>query len=111
MAQNLMEHALQMERHAEQLATGLAQAGAPKETIQIVTQCASVGRSLAKALGNKNQNPEGANESPEGQEASPEDQAAAQETAEPAQDRSGGAPYGQETADLQAEVQRKRAGR
>ena len=73
MAANLLEHALQMERHAEQLATGLASAGAPKETVKVVTQCASVGRSLAKVLGNKNQNPEPANESPEPEEGAAED--------------------------------------
>lgn len=65
MANNLMEHALQMERHAEQLATGLAQAGADKKVVQTVTQCASIGRAIAKELGNANQNPEEANQSPE----------------------------------------------
>jgi hypothetical protein len=105
MAANLLEHALQMERHAEQLATGLAQAGAPAETVKVVTQCASVGRAMAKALGNKNQNPEAANQSPEAER--------------PAEDRlEGGKEEPQErqrpgnlddaSKNMQAEYQRKR---
>lgn len=107
MAANLMEHAVQMERHAEQLATGLAQAGAPKETIQVVTQCASVGRALVTALGNKNQNPPEANESPEGDHP-PEDQMEPETDGQPPEERQRKGDLGDASRNMAAEYNRKR---
>lgn len=111
MANNLMEHALQMERHAEQLATGLAKAGAPDATVKVVTQCASVGRAMAKALGNQNQNPDAANQSPEAAKPAEDqltpgdkpDQQAPQEQQRPGN-------LADASKNMQAEYQRKRKG-
>lgn len=51
MAQNLHEVAVAAERNLEQLATGLAQAGADEKTVSAVTQMADVTREIVKALG------------------------------------------------------------
>lgn len=50
-ADNLHEHAVQAEKHLEQLATGLAQAGADDGTISTVTKMAEVTRKVVMALG------------------------------------------------------------
>ena len=96
-----------MERHAEQLATGLAQAGAPKETIQVVTQCASVGRSLAKALGNSNQNPPEADRSPEAENPAEDRMDTAEGDQEPAERQRKG-DLGDASRNMAAEFRRKR---
>lgn len=48
---SLHEHAVQAEKHLEQLATGLAKAGADEPTVQTVTKMADVARKLVSALG------------------------------------------------------------
>lgn len=50
-ASSLHEHAVQAEAHLEQLATGLAKAGADEGTIQAVSQMADVTRKIVTALG------------------------------------------------------------
>lgn len=74
--QGLHEHAVQAESHLEQLATGLAQAGASPETIKAVSQMAEVTRKIVVALG-KGQEQAGdagpsAGEQPQGQGPAPE---------------------------------------
>jgi hypothetical protein len=51
MATDLHELAVDGEKNLEQLATGLAQAGANPETVQAVEQMADVLREIVKALG------------------------------------------------------------
>jgi hypothetical protein len=63
---SLHEHAVQAEEHLEQLATGLAQAGADPETVDVVSKMAGVTRKLVKALG-KGQEVTGDAEPPERQ--------------------------------------------
>lgn len=46
----LHDHAIQMSKHAEALATGLGQLNAPDAAIEQVTQCANLGRDVAGAL-------------------------------------------------------------
>lgn len=60
-AESLHEHAVQAEKHAEALATGLAQAQADPATVKVVTQCADVFRKIVMALG-KGQEGTGDNE-------------------------------------------------
>lgn len=50
-AASLHDHALQAEKHLEQLATGLSKAGADEGTIQTVTKMADVARKIVSALG------------------------------------------------------------
>lgn len=50
-ATSLHEHALQAEKHLEQLATGLAHAQADPGTVQTVTKMADVARKIVAALG------------------------------------------------------------
>lgn len=50
-AGSLHEHALQAEKHLEQLATGLTSAGADPSAIKAVTQMAEVCRKLVSAFG------------------------------------------------------------
>lgn len=50
-ATSLHDHALQAEKHLEQLATGLAQAHADPGTVQTVTKMAEVARKIVSALG------------------------------------------------------------
>ena len=47
----LHEHAVAAERHLEQLATGLGQAGADNQVVQTFTKMADVVRKLVTALG------------------------------------------------------------
>lgn len=57
----LHTHAVKMEEHAEQLATGLAQVGADDAAVKAVTQCAAIGRKIAAALakgGTQDEQPE-----------------------------------------------------
>jgi hypothetical protein len=65
MAQQLHEVAVQAEKALEQLATGLAQAGADDQTVGQFTQMADVCRQTISALG-KGQETTGDNEPPEG---------------------------------------------
>lgn len=51
MASDLHTAAVNAEQNLEQLATGLAQAGADEATVQAVTKMAEVTRQLVKALG------------------------------------------------------------
>lgn len=51
MAGSLHELALGAEKNLEQLATGLAQAGADKQTVAAVSKMAEVTRGIVKALG------------------------------------------------------------
>lgn len=46
----LHDHAIEAERHAEALATGLARISADPEAVKAVTQCADLMRQLAKGL-------------------------------------------------------------
>lgn len=46
----LHDHAVQAEKHAEALATGLAQVGADDAAVKTVTQCAEILRKIATAL-------------------------------------------------------------
>lgn len=46
----LHDHAVQAEKHAEALATGLAQVGADEAAVKTVTQCAEILRKIATAL-------------------------------------------------------------
>lgn len=69
-ASSLHDHAVQAERHLEQLATGLAQAGAPDDTVKAVSKMAEVTRQIVTALG-KGQEQTGDNQPP----APPADQA------------------------------------
>lgn len=48
--EKLHGHAVAAEKHLEQLATGLASAGAPEGTVKTVSQMAEGVRSLVKAL-------------------------------------------------------------
>jgi hypothetical protein len=48
---SLHEHAVQAESHLEQLATGLAKAGAADPVVKSVTQMASITRKIVSALG------------------------------------------------------------
>jgi len=48
---SLHEHAVQAENHLEQLATGLAKAGAEDDVLQTVTKMAEVARKIVMALG------------------------------------------------------------
>lgn len=48
---SLHEHAVQAENHLEQLATGLAKAGAEDDVLQTVTKMAEVARKIVTALG------------------------------------------------------------
>ena len=48
---SLHEHALQAEKHLEQLATGLSQAGVEPRTVKTVSQMAEVTRKVVAALG------------------------------------------------------------
>jgi hypothetical protein len=50
-APSLHEHAVAAERHLEQLATGLTQAGASDQVVKTFTQMAEVTRKLVVALG------------------------------------------------------------
>lgn len=68
---SLHNHAVEAERHLEALATGLAEQGAPPETIKAVTKMADVARQLVKVLG-KGQEATGDREPPEPEEAPPE---------------------------------------
>lgn len=75
----LIDHAIQAEKHLEQLATGLADAGAAEETVKAVGQMADVVRKIVSALG-QGQETTGDAEGPEGSqppaEESPQGEAA-----------------------------------
>jgi hypothetical protein len=60
---SLHTHAVQAEEHLEQLATGLAQAGASEAVVKTVSQVAGVVRKIVTALG-KGQEQTGDNEPP-----------------------------------------------
>lgn len=51
----LHEHAIQAEKHLEQLATGLAAVGAPPEAVKSLAKMADVVRGLAQRLGKPQQ--------------------------------------------------------
>lgn len=59
----LHEHAVAAERHLEQLATGLGQAGADNQVVQTFSKMADVARKLVVALG-RGQEVSGDNEPP-----------------------------------------------
>jgi len=46
----LHTHAIEAEKHAEQLATGIAQIGADPAAVKAVTQCAALFRKIAVSL-------------------------------------------------------------
>lgn len=50
-AASLHEHAVQAEKHLEQLATGLAKVQADEGTVQTVSKMADVARKIVSALG------------------------------------------------------------
>lgn len=52
----LHEHAVQAEKHLEQLATGLAKAGMDDGVVQTVTKMADVTRKIVSALGKGQEN-------------------------------------------------------
>lgn len=54
--EKLHGHAAEAEKHTEQLATGLASAGAPPETVKTVEQIAEALRTIAKSLVSAAQN-------------------------------------------------------
>jgi cobalamin biosynthesis protein CbiD len=58
--EQLHTHASEAEKHAEQLATGLAEIGAGDDAVKAVTQCAEVLRKVATGLakGMKDEEPE-----------------------------------------------------
>lgn len=98
--QNLHEHAVQAEKHLEALATGLAQAGAPKEAIDTVTKMADVTRKLITALG-------------KGQEETADDEPAAPPVENPPDEATpaSGETMDSATASLHEEAQRRAAQR
>lgn len=69
-ANSLHEHAVQAEKHLEQLATGMAQAGIEEGVIQTVSKMADVTRKIVTALG-KGQEQTGDSEPPAPEQAQP----------------------------------------